>query len=344
MSQVRVLPPQPISPPRTPNPMKRQGPTAIVLAAGQGKRMKSSMPKVLTNVLGEPMINYVLNALQSAGIVRPTVVIGHLGEMVMNAVGERGEFSWQRQQLGTGHAVQCALPRLEGYTGDVVVTCGDTPLITGECYRRLVEERRRLKAAAVVATMVLEDPKSYGRIKRDASGQVTGIVEFKDASEGERAIREVNTGTYCFEAKALREAIVEIKNDNAQGEYYLTDTIAVLLEKKRSVVAMISPDPEEFLGVNDPADLVSAESRLSQLIKLRHMANGVILEDPATIRIEPFVEIGPRTRLRPGTILEGRTVVGADCVIGPAVTARNVTLPDNCHFGPHSIEVRAPKA
>ena len=324
--------------------MKRQGPTAIVLAAGQGKRMKSNLPKVLAHVLGQPMINYVLDALESAGIQRPNVVIGHLGEMVQAAVGERGEFSWQRQQLGTGHAVQCALPRLEGFSGDVVVTCGDTPLITGECYRRLVEERRRLKVSAVVATMILDDPKSYGRIKRDANGQVTGIVEFKDASEGERAIREVNTGTYCFEAKALREAIAEIKNDNAQGEYYLTDTIAVLLAKKLPVAALVSPDPEEFLGVNDPSDLVAAERKLAQIVKARHMANGVILEEPCTIRIEPKVEIGPRTRVRPGTILEGRTVIGADCVVGPHVTVRNGVLPDNAALSAHHFEVRPPKA
>jgi bifunctional UDP-N-acetylglucosamine pyrophosphorylase/glucosamine-1-phosphate N-acetyltransferase len=322
--------------------MKRQGLTAVVLAAGQGKRMKSSLPKVLTPVLGEPMIYYVLNALATAGITRPTVVIGHLGQMVMAAVGERGEYSWQRQQLGTGHAVQCALPRLEGFQGDVVVTCGDTPLITGESYRRLVEERRRLKSAAVVATMILEDPKSYGRIKRDAHGNVQGIVEFKDASEGERAIREVNTGTYCFEAKALKEALAEISNDNAQGEYYLTDTIAVLLEKKRQVTALISPDPNEFLGVNDPADLVAAENRLSELVRQRHLAGGVILENPETIRIEPFVEIGPRTRIRPGTILEGRTQIGADSVVGPHVVLRNITLPEHSLVSAGRMEVLPP--
>lgn len=322
--------------------MKRQGPTAIVLAAGQGKRMKSSLPKVLTPVLGQPMIYYVLNALQSAGIVRPTIVIGHLGQMVMDAVGDRGEFTWQRQQLGTGHAVQCALPRLEGYTGDVVVTCGDTPLITGECYRRLVEERRRLKASAVVATMILDDPKSYGRIKRDDHGNVLGIVEFKDASEGERAIREVNTGTYCFEAKALREALQEIRNDNAQGEYYLTDTIGVLLEKKRTVAAIVSPDPDEFIGVNDPADLVLAEAKMASNVKTRHLSNGVILEEPSTIRIEPFVEIGPRTRVRPGTILEGKTIIGADAVVGPHVLLRNVNIPDNSLIEAHRYEVRPP--
>ncbi|CAN5476708.1 hypothetical protein BH09SUM1_BH09SUM1_09930 [soil metagenome] len=319
--------------------MKSLGLTAVVLAAGQGKRMKSTLPKVLHPVLGQPMIHYVLAALKGAGIERPIVVIGHGGEAVMETVGEQGEYSWQRQQLGTGHAVQCALPRLDGFSGDIIVTCGDTPLITAECYRRLVEERRKRKVSAVVATMILPDPKSYGRIKRNAKGDVLGIVEFKDASEGERSITEVNTGTYCFEASALRDSLAKLKNNNAQGEYYLTDTIAALIKNKKQVAAVASLDPEEFLGINDPSDLVLAEDKMSKAVKQLHLSNGVHLEDPNNIRIEPTVEIGPRTRIRPGTILEGRTKIGADCVIGPHVTIRNMTLPDRSRVGPHEMEV-----
>lgn len=318
--------------------MKSMGLTAVVLAAGQGKRMKSTLPKVLQPVLGQPMVLYVLAALKDAGIERPIVVVGHRGNEVMDLVGDRGVFTWQKEQHGTGHAVQCALPRLEGFTGDVIVTCGDTPLITADCYRRLVEERRRLKASAVVATMQPDDPKSYGRIRRDGSGKVLGIVEYRDASEVERAIREVNTGTYCFEASALQEALGKIKNDNAQGEYYLTDTIAYLAAKKKLVVASLSPDPGEFLGVNDPHDLVLAEEKLSRDLKRRHLNNGVLIEDPTTVRIEPYVEIGPRTRIRPGVILEGRTRIGADCVIGPHLTIRNMTLPDGTVASPQYLE------
>ena len=321
--------------------MMQTGLTAVVLAAGQGKRMKSDLPKVLHPVLGQSMLFYVVQALNQAGIDRPIVVIGHKGNEVMQALGERGVYTWQREQLGTGHAVQCSLPRLEGFTGDVIVTCGDTPLITAQCYRSLIEERRRVGAAAVVATMVLPDPRSYGRIKRDADGNMLGIVEFRDASEMERQIREVNTGTYCFEAEALRDALAHLSNDNAQGEYYLTDTIAFLIRAGRRVVAQVSPDPEEFLGVNDPSDLVLAEAKLSSIVKQRHLSNGVLIEEPTTVRIEPSVQIGPRTRIRPGVILEGRTSVGADCVVGPFVTLKNITLPDGVVMTPHCLEGRS---
>lgn len=311
--------------------------TAVVLAAGMGKRMKSTRPKVLHTVLGREMISYVLGSLREAGIEKPVVVIGHGGEQVMSFVGDGCIYAWQKEQLGTGHAVQCALPQLDNFHGEVIVTCGDTPLISADSYRRLIEERRRTSSSAVLATMVLDDPKTYGRIKRDSSGNVLGIVEYRDASKEERLIREVNTGTYCFDGAALKDAIRKINNKNAQGEYYLTDTIANLLESGRQVRALVHNDPDEFLGVNDPADSVLAEEKLGKRVKARHLANGVIIEEPATVRIEPLVRIGSRTRIRPGTILEGDTVIGEDCVIGPYVTLRNISIPDGAAFSPHLL-------
>jgi bifunctional UDP-N-acetylglucosamine pyrophosphorylase/glucosamine-1-phosphate N-acetyltransferase len=317
---------------------------AIVLAAGQGTRMKSSLPKVLTPVLGEPMLGYVLDSLKESGVDRLIVVAGHLGEQVVDFVGNRGEIAWQRERLGTGHAVRCALPLLEGFDGEVIVTCGDAPLITARCFRNLITARRRSRSSCVVATMELAEPKHYGRITRDRDGNVMGIVEFKDATEQQRAIREVNTGTYCFQADWLRDSVGKLKNDNAQGEYYLTDTIAHLLEDGRRVTAHLVEDATEFLGINDALDLSLVEEALGRRIKHQHLTAGVIIEEPHSVRIGPHVQIGVRTRLRPGTILEGRTVLGEDCIVGPGVTLRDVSFPAGSSIGPHIIIGRLPRA
>ncbi len=299
--------------------------------------MRSNMPKVLNPVLGREMLSYVLASLKEAGISKPIVVVGHGGDLVTQFVKENAEIAWQHEQLGTGHAVQCALPQLNDFDGDVVVTCGDTPLISGECYRTLVQKRRASGAKALVATMVLNNPKSYGRIKRNQRGELSAIVEFRDATDEEKAIREVNTGTYCFEATALRDAVSELRTDNVQGEYYLTDTIANLLSAGEPVQAYLHPDSDEFLGINDPADLAMAESRLGDRIKYRHLSSGVLIHEPSTVRIEPSVRIGARTRILPGVVLEGNTVIGHDCIIGPYVTLSNIQIEDHSHIAPHHL-------
>ncbi len=314
-----------------------QNVTAIVLAAGQGKRMKSNLPKVLHKVLGREMIDYVLGSLNGAGIQSPIIVVGHCGDQVIDFVQGRARTVWQRDQKGTGHAVQCAVPEIEDLQGDVVVTCGDTPLISRACYETLVKKRREGNYSAVVATMIPADPRSYGRIKRDENGNVQGIVEFKDASPEEKSIREVNSGTYCFEAESLKLAISKLSNENAQGEYYLTDTISHLLKLGRSVGAYIHNDADEFIGINNPSELAFAENRLSDRVKTEILTSGVILEEPSTIRIEPTVRIGPRTRIRPGVILEGFTVVGSDCVVGPHVTLQNIKILPGTVVAPNTI-------
>ncbi len=310
---------------------------AVVLAAGLGKRMRSNMPKVLNPVLGREMLGYVLASLKEAGVKKPIVVVGHGGDLVTQFVKENAEIAWQHEQLGTGHAVQCALPFLNDFEGDVLVTCGDTPLISGECYRTLLEKRRTSGAKALVATMVLNNPKSYGRIKRDAKGNLAAIVEFRDATDEEKAIREVNTGTYCFDAAALREAVSNLRTDNVQREYYLTDSIANLLAAGEPVGAYLHPDSDEFLGINDPADLAMAESLLGDRIKYRHLSSGILIHEPSTVRIEPSVRIGLRTRILPGVVLEGNTIIGSDCIIGPYVTLRNIQIGDHSHIAPHHL-------
>ena len=306
--------------------------TAVILAAGQGKRMKTQRPKVLTTVLGQEMLTYILDSLKQVGIDRPIVVVGFDGQSVVDLVGDNAVIAWQKEQLGTGHAVQQALPQLARIQGSVIVTNGDVPLISSDFFKALVNERESTGAAAVVATMILEKPKAYGRIKRDAEGNISEIVEMRDASPEELLIREVNTGTYCFESRLLKEFIPKLKNDNAQGEFYLTDMIAHLLKAGHKVRSFVTPDPDEFLGINDPSDLVVVEQTLSRQIRQKHLANGVIIENPETVRIEPHVTIGPRTRIRPNTIIEGYSVIGSDCLLGPNVLIRNHTLPDGTQF------------
>lgn len=323
--------------------MAKKTNTAIVLAAGQGKRMKSNLPKVLHEVLGQPMLAYVLDSLRQAGFERPIVVVGHAGEAVVDFIRDRAEIAWQREQLGTGHAVRCALSMLQRFEGDVIITNGDAPLVPPICYTNMVAARRQRSFAALISSIVLEQPAAYGRIRRDNYGEVEGIVEFRDANEEELLIREVNSGTYCFNATDLRDSIANIKNHNAQGEYYLTDTIAYLRSKGRSVGAHIHPEASDFLGINDPADMAIVESRLGDRVKHSILSSGVRIDEPGTVRIEPRVQIGPRTRLLSGVVLEGHTVIGADCVIGPHVTLRNATVPDQTSVSPHLISGPKPE-
>jgi bifunctional UDP-N-acetylglucosamine pyrophosphorylase/glucosamine-1-phosphate N-acetyltransferase len=310
---------------------------AIVLAAGQGKRMKSNRPKVLHHVLGQPMLTYVLDSLYQAGFEKPIVVVGHSGDAVVDFIKDRAQIAWQKEQLGTGHAVRCALPLLDDFEGDVIVTNGDVPLVPPYCYSNLVTARRKRGYGALISSIVLDKAGSYGRIKRDGGGDVEGIVEFRDASEEEVLIREVNSGTYCFNADDLREAIVKIKNHNAQGEYYLTDTISYLRRSGKGVGAAIHPEASDFLGINDPADLALVESRLGDRVKHSILSSGVRIDDPASVRIEPRVQVGARTRIMPGVILEGRTTIGEDCMIGPHVTIRDAVVPDKTTISPHLL-------
>lgn len=312
--------------------------TAVVLAAGQGKRMRVNSPKVLTKVLGQEMLTYILQSLKEAGIDRPIVIAGYQGEQVVELVQDNAVIAWQREQLGTGHAVQMALPQIARIQGHVIVTNGDVPLISADFYKALTEERERTGAAAVVATMILPKPKAYGRIKRDKDDNITEIVEMRDASPEELKIQEVNTGTYCFDSALLKEYIPQLKNDNAQGEYYLTDMVKQLISVGHKVRCLVTPDPEEFLGINDPADLAVVEQVLSNRIRAKHLSNGVIIEEPSTVRIEPHVQIGPRTRIRPGCILEGNSRIGSDCLIGPHVRLKDFDLPSGTHFSANGLE------
>ena len=233
---------------------------ALILAAGKGKRMKSDLPKVLHKLDGKYIVDHVIESARAAGIERQILVIGHKADMVREALRDRKiQFVLQEEQLGTGHAVQIAREHLAGFAGNLVVLCGDMPLVKPETIRSLLEEKNRLDAAAVVLTVVLDDPAKYGRIVRDEKGLLKSIVEYKDADDTVRKIKEVNTGAYCFNWPKLEKILDDLDDNNLQKEYYLTDSIALFVENGEKVGALVAPDPNEGFGINSVDELSMVE-------------------------------------------------------------------------------------
>ena len=304
--------------------------TAVILAAGKGTRMKSKLPKVLHKVGGHPMLEHVMDAAEAAGCRDNVVVIGHGAELVRELVGDRARIALQAEQLGTGHAVLQAADTLKDFTGTVMILCGDTPLLEAEELEKFYAEHVKSGAAATVMSALMDDPFGYGRILRDANGDVAGIVEQKDASEEQKQIKEINTGNYCVEAPLLFEVLRTLGNDNAQGEYYLTDVLAKLRAMGKKVGGVITADSEMIMGVNSRRQLAEAESVMRRRIAELHMDDGVTIMDPASTFIEKSVKIAPDTVIYPNTWLQGATVIGEDCEIGPNVRLENVKVADGC--------------
>lgn len=290
---------------------------AVILAAGKGTRMKSALPKILHKVCGKPMVQHVLEAAWEAGAEKRILVVGFGRQRVEEALGPDYDYVEQKEQLGTGHAVKQTADLLADYQGDVLVICGDTPLLRGETLKGLLQYHRTKKAKATILTAHLAEPFGYGRIIRSAEGQVEKIVEEKDASAAEKAVQEINTGTYCFSAPELFTYLNKITTDNAQGEYYLTDVIALLRQDNLAVEACLAEDADETGGVNSRRHLAEAERLLNQRTLQRLMDEGVTIVSPENTFIQPEVQVGQDTVIYPFTILEGRTVIGSDCFIGP---------------------------
>ncbi|EPY06042.1 UDP-N-acetylglucosamine pyrophosphorylase [Paenibacillus alvei TS-15] len=309
--------------------MKRM---AIVLAAGQGKRMKSKLYKVLHPVCGKPMVGHVLDAVESVDCERTVVIVGHGAEAVQQFLGNRAEYALQAEQLGTGHAVKQAKALLDGEEGTTLVICGDTPLVTPETLAQLMELHNRAQASATILTAELNDPTGYGRVIRAEDGSVLKIVEQKDCTTEEQLVKEINTGTYCFDNVKLFAALEQIRNDNAQQEYYLTDVIGIMKAQGDIVQAYCTPDNSEAIGVNDRLVLSEAERFMRERINKRHMLNGVTIIDPANTYIESGVVIGADTIIEPGTSLRGNTSVGGECVIGPNSEIVDSTIGDQVHI------------
>lgn len=290
---------------------------AVVLAAGQGTRMKSKLYKVLHPVMGRPMVQHVITQLKQVQVDEMVTVVGYGAEKVIKELGNVSEFVTQKEQLGTGHAVQQAEALLLDKSGTTIVVCGDTPLITGKTYQALFDHHEKEGAKATILTAKAPDPTGYGRVIRNEGKQVERIVEHKDANDDELLIDEINTGTYCFDNQALFEALKEVSNDNAQGEYYLPDVIEILRNKSEKVSAFLTDDFEETIGINDRVVLAQAEKIMKKRINLEHMKNGVTIIDPDHTYIGPDVQISQDVTIYPGSIIRGETTIDEDAQIGP---------------------------
>lgn len=305
---------------------------AIILAAGKGTRMKSKMPKVLHKVGGKPMVEHVLKAAEDSGAREKIVVVGFGSEQVVEFIGNRAKIALQEEQLGTGHAVLQAEKLLPDFVGTALILCGDTPLLEGHELKSFYEMHKESGAAASVLTACTDSPAGYGRILRDADNNVSGIVEEKDASAEQKAIREINTGIYCVESPLLFEVLHTLSCNNAQGEYYLTDILLKLREKHQKICGIATEDFPMIMGINSRKQLAIAESIMRNRILDKLMDNGVTIMDPASTFIEASVEIGRDTIIYPFTWLEGQTKIGEDAIIGPNVRLENVEVGNATHL------------
>lgn len=301
---------------------------AVILAAGQGTRMKSKLYKVLHSVCGKPMVQHVLDQVTSLQVKEIVTIVGHGAEKVQSTIGNVSKFALQSEQLGTAHAVMQAEELLKGKKGTTFVICGDTPLIKAETMEYLIKQHEEQGAKASVLTAYLEDPTGYGRIIRNSQGFVEKIVEHKDATDAEKKVSEINTGTYCFDNEALFSALKKVSNNNVQGEFYLPDVIEILKSEGEIVTAYQTDDFEETLGINDRVALSQAESIMKKRINLEHMRNGVTLIDPDQTYIDSDVAIGQDTIIYPGTIIKAGSTIGQDCIIGPNTEISNCQIGD----------------
>ncbi|MBE1556184.1 bifunctional UDP-N-acetylglucosamine diphosphorylase/glucosamine-1-phosphate N-acetyltransferase GlmU [Sporosarcina limicola] len=290
---------------------------AVVLAAGQGTRMKSDLYKVLHPVCGIPMVEHVINHIRGLGANRIVTIVGHGAETVEETLGGKSEYVLQQQQLGTAHAVQQAESLIGDLGGTTIVVCGDTPLIRSETMAALIAHHNGTGAKATILTAIADDPTGYGRIIRGENNQVLRNVEQKDATTEEQKVTEINTGTYCFDNRTLFETLKKVGNDNAQGEYYLPDVVGILQAKGALVTAYVTDDLSETMGVNDRVVLSEVERVMRRRIAEKHMRNGVTIINPENTYISATAEIGRDTVLQPGTMIEGDTVIGDKCTIGP---------------------------
>ncbi len=285
---------------------------SVILAAGEGKRMKSRHSKVLHRVCGSTLIDWVLDTAQKVGSSKNIVVVGHKADEVKQHLGDTVIYATQDKQLGTGHAVQMAVDYLT--EEDTLVTCGDMPLLNADSLKEAYEMHKISGNSITLFTAAVENPYGYGRIIRSGKN-VSRIVEEKDATDEEKKINEINSGTYFFKTKDLISALSKLKNNNAQNEYYLTDTLQILIEEGKSAGSYVTADPDEILGVNDRVQLAQAAVIKQRHINEMHMRNGVTIADPSSTYIENNVKIGMDTYIGPNTFIMGGSVIGEECQI-----------------------------
>lgn len=313
-----------------------EGPVAIILAAGHGKRMKSEKAKVLHQVCGRPMVHYVVEAVREAGAKKIVVVVGYAAEQVHGALGDEPDvvFATQERQLGTGDAVRACRSALEGYEGPALILVGDEPLIRAEPLADLLMMHETERAACLLGTAVVPDPTGFGRILRDGAGRFLRIVEQRDCSPEEAAITEVNPSCYVFSLPGLWDALDRLDTSNAQGEYYLTDAPALLQQMGRKVVARAVLEPDDILGVNTRQHLAQADAIMQARIQDRLMTEGVTIVSPANTYVDARAAIGRDTILFPFTVITGTVAIGRECRVGPFAHLRDGTvLEDGAEVG-----------
>ena len=304
--------------------------TAVLLAAGQGTRMKSSLPKVLHPLCGKPMLWHVLEALKSAATEKPVVVIGHGADAVQKYLGDTADCVLQEPQLGTGHAAMQAETLLKDKTDYVIVTYADMPLLRGETFQRLLETQRLNAGPFSLLTVTADDPRGFGRIVRKADGTVAAIVEEYVATPEQQKIKELNVGAYCFKADWFWDALQRIEKNPKKGEYYLTDIVEIAVHDNLPVQAVMHDDFTETIGINTRIHLSEAEAAMRIRINDEHMLNGVSMMDPASTYIEAGVQIGRDTTIMPNTYLHGSTVIGEGNLIGPNTLVRDSKIGNQC--------------
>lgn len=317
---------------------------SIILAAGKGTRMKSDTPKVLHTIFDKTLVGYVIDAVNNTGLADENfVIVGHQAERVeeyINKNYDNAKCVLQSPQLGTGHAVSMALPYLKDFDGEVIILCGDTPLITSETIKEFVEYHRDNKSDLTVMSAIFENPTNYGRIIRNQDDSLNSIVEEKDATPEQKAVKEINAGIYCINWAKIKPAFNELTSNNAQGEYYLTDIIKWGNEKNLSVNAYTLKNNEEIFGINSKTHLAEATKMLNNKIVQKHLDNGVQIIDPATTWISPETEIGADTVIYPSCYINGKNKIGKHCKIGPFAHLRgDVVLEDYVKIG-NFVEVK----
>lgn len=298
---------------------------AVILAAGQSSRMKTKQSKVLHEVCGRPMLEYVLDACRAADVGELIVVVGYGKDQVIERYSDQSDvvFVEQAEQKGTGHAVLCAKEHLEGFDGETIILCGDTPLLRPETVKTLVDKHGSEKSAITLATTMLDDPKGYGRIVRDEYGNMQGIVEENDCTDEQRKIQEINPAYYCFDTPVLMEALSQIKPNNAKNEYYLTDALHIAIAAGHKAVAVTALAAEDAMGVNTRSQLSIASKIMQGRIQEWFMDNGVTIVDPANTWIDARAVIGQDTVVEPFTYIHGKVTVGKNCRVGPFAYLRD---------------------
>ncbi len=311
---------------------------AIILAAGKGTRMKSKLYKVLHQVCGKTMVEHVLGQLEKAKIDNIVTVVGYGAETVEQTLGNRTKYALQKQQLGTGHAVMQTEQLLGDQKGETLIVSGDTPLFTAATFNKMFEYHEQRHAAVTILTSVAPDPTGYGRIVRNNVGIVERIVEQKDATREEQEIHEINTGVYCFDNEKLFQALKLINNDNAQGEYYLTDVIGILKSHGEIVTAYRMNDFDESMGVNDRVALARANKIMRKRINTQLMQDGVTMVDPDTTYIDADVKVGRDTVIEGNVVIKGNTTIGSDCFIGAHSVITDSVLHDDVKVYASTLE------